>query len=163
MTCAPFGLESQRCNRGCPMTFKESVRLNLTARYFFDFRGRASRSEFWWFMLFIGLVNMAVSLLIVILPPILAGTFSLIVSLLLLPPNLGLTVRRFHDRNLRGWWLLLPMLALGGWMVTGGVSTPSLPGNLLSLAMCLAYLAILCLPGQPWTNRFGPPPVLSPI
>lgn len=145
------------------MTFQESVRLNLTARYFFDFKGRASRSEFWWFMLFIGLVNVGVSLLMIILPPAIGGTLSLIVSLLLLPPNLGLTVRRFHDRNLRGWWILLPLFALGGWMLTGGVAAPSLPGNLLSFLMCLAYLIILCLPGQPGPNRFGPPPPDSRI
>lgn len=140
------------------MTFQESVRLNLTSRYFFDFHGRASRSEFWWFMLFICLVNAGVSLLMLILPPVIGGSFSLIVSLLLLPPNLGLTVRRFHDRNLSGWWILLPILALGGWMFTGGAAALSLPGNLLSFLMCLAYLIILCMPGQPGPNRFGPPP-----
>lgn len=140
------------------MTFRESVQLNLTSRYFFDFRGRASRSEFWWFMLFIGIVNLVITFIMGILPLPVGMSLSLIVSLLLLPPNLGVTVRRFHDRDLRGWWLLLPMLALGGWMLTGGVATLSLPGNLLSLIMCLAYLAILCLPGQPGANRFGPPP-----
>lgn len=145
------------------MTFQESVRLNLSSRYFFDFHGRASRSEFWWFMLFICLVNMGVGFFTFILPKAAAGTLSLIVSLLLLPPNLGLVVRRFHDRNLSGWWLLLPILSLGGWMLTGGAGTMSLAGNLLSFLMSLAYLIILCMPSQDGANRFGPPPMDSKI
>lgn len=140
------------------MTFKESVKINLTTKYFFDFRGRASRSQFWWFMLFIFLVNLVVSLLVSVLPQKVGGSLSLIVSLLLFPPNLGVTVRRFHDRNLRGWWLLLPLLSLGAWMVSGGMTKPSLPGNLLSFGMCLVYLIVLCMPSQPQANRFGPPP-----
>lgn len=114
-------------------------------------------------MLFVGLTNLAVSLITVILPLAVGMSFSFIISLLLFPPNLGVTVRRFHDRNLRGWWLLLPMLALGGWMVTGGVATLNLSGNILSFAMCIAYLVILCMPGQPGANRFGPPPTDAAI
>lgn len=139
------------------MTFAESVRYNLTSGYLFDFKGRASRSQFWWFTFFIFIINIIVSALSLALPKSAALGFSLCVSLLLLPPNLGVTVRRFHDRDLRGWWLLLPVLALGVWALGGGNSA-NLAGDLLSFLMCLAYLIILCLPGQPGPNRFGPPP-----
>ena len=138
------------------MTFIESARLNLTKKYFFDFKGRASRSEFWLFMLFILLVNLAEGLVAAILPPLLSGSLALAVSLLLLPPNLGVTVRRLHDRGMSGWWLLLPISALLCAGLTGGAL---LLGDLLSLSMCIAYLTILCLPGQPGPNRFGPPPI----
>lgn len=145
------------------MTFKESVKINLTSQYFFYFRGRASRSEFWWLMLFIALVNAAVSALDVILPREIGAGLSLAISLILLPPNLGVTVRRFHDRGLSGWWLLLPVLSLGGWALAGRGASIAMPGNLLSCVMCLVYLAILCLPSQPKANRFGPPPPDSAI
>lgn len=145
------------------MTFSESVRVNLSAKYLFVFAGRASRSEFWWFALFICLVNLVCGLILQLFPPVVAGSLSLVVSLVLLPPNLSVTVRRFHDRNLRGWWLLAPVLTLLLSILSGGAAAASLAGNLLSLAMCLCYLAILCMPGQTAPNRFGPPPPDTPV
>lgn len=140
------------------MTFRQSVRENLSAKYLFVFRGRASRSEFWWFALFIILVNIACAIAMQVLPPTFAATLSLAVSLILLPPNIGVTVRRLHDRNLRGWWLLAPIGTLFLSIISGGVATASLAANLLSLALCLCYLAILCMPSQAGENRFGPQP-----
>lgn len=141
------------------MTFAESVKSNLGRKYFFVMRGRASRSEFWWFMLFIGLVNLVAGLIVAVLPVEAGSIFSLIISLLLLPPNLSVTVRRFHDRNLRGWWILVPMAPLFFWILSGGFSAaPNMLFSLLSLILCLAYLLILCLPGTPGSNRFGDVP-----
>lgn len=142
------------------MTFGQSVKTCLVQKYFFKFQGRASRSEFWWFMLFIGLVNGVSTLLFNQLPMRVAASLGLIISLLLLPPNLGVTVRRLHDRNMRGWWLLLPIGAVFFWLLSGGPAAPPNPLNsLLSLSMSLAYLIILCLPGKNEPNRFGPDPL----
>lgn len=141
------------------MTFAESVKANLGRKYFFAMRGRASRSEFWWFMLFIGLVNLGSGLIISLFPIETGAIFSLVISLLLFPPNLGVTVRRLHDRNLRGWWILLPLAPLFFWILSGGFSAPpDFMLSLLSLALCLTYLVILCLPGTPGPNRFGDAP-----
>lgn len=141
------------------MTFKDSVKRCLGPEYFFTVQGRASRSEFWWFMLFICLVNIGTGLILAIFPPIAAAIISMIISLYLFPPNLGVTVRRLHDRNLSGWWLLLPIGALALWFAGGGAGAQSQVGSLLSLAMCVGYLALLTMPGQPGPNRFGPAPV----
>lgn len=141
------------------MTFTESVKRNLGREYLFSFRGRASRSEYWWFMLFIGLVNMLVYFICENLPPKIGMNLSLIVSLLLVSPNIGVTVRRLHDRNLRGWWLLAPLTPLLFWVLSGGYSAPpDMLLSVLSLAVALCYLVILCLPGTPGPNRFGPAP-----
>lgn len=139
------------------MTFKESINTCLREKYFFRFQGRASRSEFWWFMLFIALVNILTGLVFALLPPMVGASASLIVSLLLLPANLGVTVRRLHDRNLSGWWLLLPIVSLVLAVLFG--AGDSVISSTLSLAMCVCYLAILCMPSQPEVNRFGSPPV----
>lgn len=150
------------------MTFSESVRTCLREKYFFRFKGRASRSEFWWFMLFIGLVNAASTLGLSLLPRVEAGSVSLAISLLLLPPNLGVTVRRLHDRNLRGWWLLLPIIGLLGWLIGSTVPQPGEPStqdmisSALAFSMSLIYLVILMMPSQPGPNRFGPNPVEDP-
>ena len=138
------------------MTFQQSIKTCLFYKYFFVFKGRASRSEFWWFMLFIGLCNVVSVLVFGRLPYRIGGSLSLIVSLLLLPANLGVTVRRFHDRNLKGWWLLLPIGMLLLWLAGGESSSQGV--SLVNTAMCLGYLLVLVLPGQPGANRFGPVP-----
>jgi len=73
-------------------------------RNYANFRGRASRSEFWWFSLFTLIVQLATSGFEVI-----GG----LVSLALLLPGLAVHVRRLHDTDRRGWWVLWPALAFG--------------------------------------------------
>jgi uncharacterized membrane protein YhaH (DUF805 family) len=90
------------------------------------FSGRASRSEFWWWML----ISFVVSFVLQILGTALfSGSFllvdpveptfdlrelllplvpSLVWSLIILVPSIALTVRRLHDTNRSGWWYLLP-------------------------------------------------------
>jgi len=73
-------------------------------RNYANFRGRASRSEFWWFSLFTLIVQLATSGF-----EVLGG----LVSLALLLPGLAVHVRRLHDTDRRGWWVLWPALAFG--------------------------------------------------
>lgn len=141
------------------MTFQESIVTCLKEKYFFCFQGRASRSEFWFFMLFICLVNILTGLIFALAPPTVAMIGTSLISLALLPANLGVTVRRFHDRNLSGWWLLLPIGALVFALLFGS-GGPIASG--FSLAMCVCYLAILSMPSQEGANRFGPAPQEAP-
>lgn len=78
---------------------------------FATFKGRACRSEFWWWWLF----TMIVGILI-------AGTamttrdnmFLMIFYVVIFIPNLAVTVRRHHDGNRSGWWILLCIIPLLG-------------------------------------------------
>ncbi|MFM8265647.1 MAG: DUF805 domain-containing protein, partial [Acidimicrobiia bacterium] len=83
------------------MSFVDAVKSSL--RNYARFRGRASRSEFWWFTLFTVIVQAATS-----------GYDALngIVSLGLLLPSIAVHVRRLHDTDRRGWWLLWPAIGL---------------------------------------------------
>ncbi len=78
---------------------------------YFDFEGEASRPEFWWFFLFAGVVNFALT----IVSNKLSGLFSLVVFV----PFLAVTVRRLHDANRSGWWLLSGFVPVLGWIVLG--------------------------------------------
>lgn len=142
------------------MTFKQSVLICLGPKYLFKIQGRASRSEYWWFALFICLVNIA-SAVFWIFPPAVAASLNFLVGLVLFPASFGVTVRRLHDRNLSGWWLLTPLCLI----VSGIMAAPAAQLALMdifSFLLCVAFIIVFCMPGQPGVNRFGANP-LPPV
>lgn len=89
------------------MTFGESIS-TCFAKYA-TFEGRASRSEYWWFFLFTLLASVASS--------IVSETLSALFSLGVLLPSLAVGARRLHDINRSGWFLLLWLIPIVGWIV----------------------------------------------
>lgn len=102
------------------MTFGQSIKTCF--RKYAVFKGRACRSEFWWFTLFTFLVSLALDFLLglLMIPLIFKGQFNaesinsvsspfyivtLVIGLALLLPTLGVLVRRLHDTNKSGWWV----------------------------------------------------------
>ncbi|WP_137181828.1 DUF805 domain-containing protein [Roseomonas sp. AR75] len=116
------------------MSFQDAVRTCLNK--YGTFTGRARRSEFWFFWLFNVLVQSASSILDAIvfseIQPITALT-----SLALLLPGLAVAVRRLHDNGRSGWWILIGLVPLVGWIV-----------------LLVWYLSR----GGDGPNRFGPDP-----
>ena len=79
-----------------------------------DFSGRATRKEFWMFILFYIIFAVVVS----ILEGILGTVFlSLIFSLALLIPSISIAARRLHDTSRTGWWQLIGLVPLIGFIV----------------------------------------------
>jgi len=74
------------------------------------FEGRATRSEYWWWVLFIVLVSIALGVLKL---QMLSGIFSLGILL----PSLAVGARRLHDIGKSGWWLLINLVPVVGWLV----------------------------------------------
>ena len=105
------------------------------------FSGRAQRSEYWYFFLFYGLISIALGI-----ADGLAGSYNQhagmgllggIFSIGMLLPSLGVSVRRLHDIDRSGWWLLIALVPVVGAIV----------------------LLVFCVrDSQPGTNRFGPNP-----
>lgn len=89
------------------MTFQESIQVCF--KKYADFSGRASRSEYWWFALFIVLASAATSYL----SNALSGLFSLGVLL----PSIAAATRRLHDTNRSGWWQLVGLVPVVGLVV----------------------------------------------
>jgi uncharacterized membrane protein YhaH (DUF805 family) len=110
-------------------------------RKYATFTGRARRKEFWFFQLFVLLIGIALSLVDRMLGVlddetgfgVLSGIFSLAMFL----PNLAVSVRRLHDTDRSGWWLLLCFIPLIGIVV---------------------LLVFFVLDGTRGTNRFGEDP-----
>lgn len=114
------------------------------ARYFrryAGFSGRSSRSEYWWIALFNVVVYFGLSILALVIQTATTGaplrdemTFGaglLILVLVLwlfgtIIPNLALGVRRLHDVNMSGWFILLNLVPVGGIIV---LVFMLLPGN----------------------------------
>lgn len=91
------------------MTFQDAV--TSVFRNYATFSGRAARSEYWWFALFSFLASAVLSLLDG------SGTLPAIWSLLVLLPTLAVGARRLHDTDRSGWWLLIGLIPLLGWIV----------------------------------------------
>ena len=84
---------------------------------YFNFSGRATRSEFWYFMLFVLLFGIVITLIEVIMGTYDSGILSLIYNLALLFPTLAVSTRRLHDTNRSAWWLLISLIPIIGLIV----------------------------------------------
>lgn len=116
------------------MTFSEAVQTVLVQKYA-DFQGRATRPEFWWFMLAILLATFVAALL----DAFALGGHSILealVSLATIVPSLSVGARRLHDTDRSGWWQLLSLLPLIGTIV---------------------LIVWWVQPGDASSNRFGKP------
>lgn len=106
-----YGSADSSALRGA--TFPQAVQ-RFFSKYA-DFNGRASRSEFWWVVLF----GVGVSIIQELLQR--AGgaglAISLLISLALLVPNFAIGSRRLHDIGKSGWWQLLWIVILVGWII----------------------------------------------
>lgn len=107
-----------------------------------DFDGRAVRSEFWWWILFVTLLQVAASIVLTVFLIVfqdagflqwLGVMIFMVVALAVILPSIAVSVRRLHDRDLSGWWYLLGFVPLG------------------SIVLFVWYV----LPGTPGPNRFG--------
>jgi len=114
------------------MSFADSVRTCLTK--YITFSGRARRSEFWWFALFLFILYIVAA---IIDAAIGTSIILLLVALAFLLPSLAVTVRRLHDTGRSGWWILIGLVPFIGGIV---------------------LLVFECMDGQPGPNNYGPSP-----
>src|SRR3712207_5732824 len=106
---APYGGYGTPAAQGSTMTFPDAVRSVLT-RYA-DFTGRARLAEYWWFALF----SVAVVVVAAIIDALIGfPLLQIVVSLGLFIPSLAVGVRRLHDTDRSGWWLLIRLVPFGG-------------------------------------------------
>ena len=100
------------------MSFTEAVRTCLKKKYY-NFNDRAPRSEYWWFALF----GWGVTIVLSILDNLIFnnasgyGMFSTIWGIAILLPSIGVGVRRLHDLDKSGWWLLVSLIPIVGFII----------------------------------------------
>ena len=111
------------------MSFIESIQ--TCYKKFFDFSGRASKSEYWWFQLY--------NAIIYVLTLVFQGDLTLLFSILIivnLIPIWAAAVRRVHDSDKSGWMVLISVIPLIG----------------------LYVIVLLIQDGSKGKNRFGAKP-----
>ncbi len=98
------------------------------------FNGRMPRKEYWMFALF----NLTIYIIFDILDKHLGtkGTFTLLYSLAIIVPNIAAGVRRLHDINRSGWWMLYGIIPL----------------------LDIVLIIFLVMDSQPGDNQYGPNP-----
>jgi len=109
------------------MSFGDAITNCLTNNYM-GFSGRASRSEYWFWVLFTILVSLVAGIMDGLIFG--TGTLSSISSILFFLPGLAVLVRRLHDVGRSGWWflstiLILPFLLILYWLISEGDSNPN--------------------------------------
>ena len=100
------------------MTFTKSIEVCFNK--YAIFTGRASRSEFWWFVLFGilgGIIAAIIDVMIFGYSIEVTGPMGWIFTIVLLLPSIAVGARRLHDIDKTGWWQLLWITIIGGLVV----------------------------------------------
>jgi uncharacterized membrane protein YhaH (DUF805 family) len=96
---------------------------------YIGFGGRASRAEYWWYMLFYIVLSIVAQLI--------NDKLASVVYFSLMLPTVAVGMRRLHDIGKSGWYMLIWLVAVIGWVI-------------------MIYWAVQ--PGQPNTNQYGQEP-----
>jgi|HubBroStandDraft_1064217.scaffolds.fasta_scaffold00146_18 uncharacterized membrane protein YhaH (DUF805 family) len=102
---------------------------------YMNFSTRASRPEFWYWLLFYVLAYVVVGIIYAVAGTTIGGLATLAVALGLILPTLGLEVRRLHDLDRSGWWLFIGLVPIVGpillivWFCTAGAAGPNRFGS----------------------------------
>jgi uncharacterized membrane protein YhaH (DUF805 family) len=107
----------------------------MALKKYVDFSGRSRRKEYWMFFLF----NIIIAVVLGIIEGILgiAGVISGLYCLAILLPGIAVTIRRLHDTDRSGWWILVGLVPIIGGLV---------------------LLFFMIQDGKPGENQYGPNP-----
>lgn len=130
---APFRFADR--NEGLIIGFMDAVKSVILKR-FLDFQGRSPRSEYWWFFVFTIVLYLVTMAAMAILP--ILGIIFAIGFIVLIIPSLAVAIRRFHDIDKSGWWILVGFIPIVGFIL---------------------MIYFFTQKGTEGDNRFGPDPL----
>jgi uncharacterized membrane protein YhaH (DUF805 family) len=120
------------------MNFQEAIASGF--HNYATFAGRAARSEYWFWTFFAILVGAGAAILdAAFFPGLTARPVHSLASLALFLPGLAVSIRRLHDLDRTGWWLLIILTGIG----------------------IILLLIWFCLRGTPGPNRYGQDPLTA--
>jgi uncharacterized membrane protein YhaH (DUF805 family) len=165
----------------------------LPLKRYAEFSGRSRRTEYWMFVLFQMLLGVAFWILLAIIgggalmsgrdPTALAAAggavmilfvLYILVSLALIIPGIAVGVRRLHDTERSGWWMLAPLcgyvlMLIGAALTAASPDNPGV-GGILAIVGVIAVLGLgvtlfvfMLLEGTRGPNKYGPDPKGAPL
>ncbi len=156
----------------------------MPVKRYAEFSGRSRRMEYWMFQVFLWLVYFAIIVLMMVVgggammgvgsgnpnailaaggAVMIVGAIYFLFALAMLIPSIAVAVRRLHDTNRSGWWLLAPLAgyvvmfvgaAVGG--SAGGIL--AMIGMIAALGLALMLIVFMFLEGTRGPNQYGPDP-----
>ncbi|QLC21712.1 DUF805 domain-containing protein [Parasphingopyxis sp. CP4] len=152
----------------------------MPLRRYAEFSGRSRRMEYWMWAVFQFLISIVIQILIFAVgggammatggdptAAMAAGGaimvifgLAIIISLAFIIPSIAVSVRRLHDTNRSGWWLLAPLAGyvlvfLGAGMESGAIT---MIGMLIAIGFAITLIVFYFLDGTPGPNRYGEDP-----
>ncbi len=146
-------------------SFVDAVKVCVVQKPF-NWKDRATRSEFWWCMLFVFLANIVIGILGLI--PVLGAIIGFVGGIALGWLNTIVAIRRLHDLNKRGYWLIAVYVPLFIGTVLSVVGMLEREEGLIFAGSALCFIGaafyiylfvLFCLRGTVGPNRFGPDPL----
>lgn len=106
----------------------------IMTKQYANFNGRVTRTQFWQYCIATWVVIFVVTLVGMIISEEVGSGLMVLGALAHIIPNLGMTVRRLHDRNMSGWWVLIQLVPTIG---------------------ALVIFIFTIMDGDKWANRYG--------
>ena len=138
--------------------------ISMAIRNYFVFKGRSTRAEYWWWILFLVLAAIPATIISFIIP-FLGEAFRLFTII----PSISLTTRRLHDIGKSGWWQLWFTLFMFVIWTSFGVSIaiyfildmdewvfilPLCISIILSIIASIWWIVWMCRRSDPGPNRY---------
>jgi len=138
----------------------------------FTFQGRINRGKFWLGVLVYVIVNIVFGVIQYALGS-LGAILAAIAAIAVFISGIAVALKRLHDRDKSGWWLLIFYVApvvlfiIGGVIAIAGIASDSMGGGIIGTLFYLAGAAVLiwafvelgCLRGTAGSNQYGPDPL----
>lgn len=152
------------------VSFTQAIRTCFVTKIF-NWHDRAPRSEYWWFVLFVILASIGLGLLVSAIGIELGVWLIIAFFLYTFWAGLMVGIRRLHDKNMRGWWLLLwfavqfvcsvvnQMMLYSSYYNSNATMVMGVVG-LISFVVQIIFIVIFASRGTVGPNRFGPDPLL---
>jgi uncharacterized membrane protein YhaH (DUF805 family) len=108
----------------------------LLVKNYATFQGRSSRGAYWWAWFITFLIALALSVIdrgLGAAPGM--GVLGSLFGIAILLPSVAIGVRRLHDTDKSGWWMLFALVPVAGWVI---------------------LLVLFLMPGERETNTYGP-------
>jgi uncharacterized membrane protein YhaH (DUF805 family) len=117
------------------MSFTQAIEAGF--KNYVNFNGRALRSEYWFWFLFVVLAQVVLAIVDSVMG---LNVLTIVFGLAALLPGIAVSIRRLHDIDKSGWFLLLSLIPIVG---------------------AIIVLVWMCQAGTPGPNRFGPARVVT--